>query len=70
MLHNLALRRHVPFLQEEETGDAPVAAVDPEDSEDEEAEDEDVDNRTTVIPLRIQARSNLLWQDECQGHRL
>ncbi|KAJ1193917.1 hypothetical protein NDU88_003213 [Pleurodeles waltl] len=49
MLHNLALRRHVPFLQEEETGDAPVAAVDPVDSEDEEAEDEDVDNRTSVI---------------------
>ncbi|KAJ1173855.1 hypothetical protein NDU88_005680 [Pleurodeles waltl] len=47
MLHNLALRRHVPFLQEEETGDAPVAAVEPVDSEDEEAEDED--KRTTVI---------------------
>ncbi|KAJ1199306.1 hypothetical protein NDU88_003143 [Pleurodeles waltl] len=49
MLHNLALRRHVPFLQEEETGDHPMAAVDPEDREDEEAEDEDVDNRTSVI---------------------
>ncbi|KAJ1165348.1 hypothetical protein NDU88_005776 [Pleurodeles waltl] len=33
----------------EEIGDAPVAAVDPEDSEDEEAEDEAVDNRTSVI---------------------
>ncbi|KAJ1194297.1 hypothetical protein NDU88_003586 [Pleurodeles waltl] len=44
MLHNLALRHHEPFLQEEETGDVPVAAVDPEDSEDEEAEDEYNDN--------------------------
>ncbi|KAJ1164502.1 hypothetical protein NDU88_004939 [Pleurodeles waltl] len=34
---------------EEETGNAPVAAVDPEDSEDEEAEDEYVDNRTSTI---------------------
>ncbi|KAJ1139699.1 hypothetical protein NDU88_006066 [Pleurodeles waltl] len=49
MLHNLAIRRHVPFLLEEGTGDAPGAAVDPEDNEDEEAEDEDVDNRTSVI---------------------
>ncbi|KAJ1116483.1 hypothetical protein NDU88_004694 [Pleurodeles waltl] len=46
MLHNLALGSHVPFLQKEETGDAPVAS---EDSEDEEAEDEDVDNRASVI---------------------
>ncbi|KAJ1080366.1 hypothetical protein NDU88_000583 [Pleurodeles waltl] len=49
MLHNLALRHRVPFLQEEEAGDAHVAAVDPVDSEDEEVEDEDVDNRTAVI---------------------
>ncbi|KAJ1180441.1 hypothetical protein NDU88_005662 [Pleurodeles waltl] len=41
MLHNLALRRHVPFLQEEEAGDARVAAVDPVESE-----DEDEDKRT------------------------
>ncbi|KAJ1098329.1 hypothetical protein NDU88_003444 [Pleurodeles waltl] len=39
---------------EEETGDAPVAAVDPEDSEDEEAEDEDVDNRPLVISQYFQ----------------
>ncbi|KAJ1164205.1 hypothetical protein NDU88_004650 [Pleurodeles waltl] len=39
------LQRH----REEETGNAPVAAVDPEDSENEEAKDEDVDNRTSVI---------------------
>ncbi|KAJ1170101.1 hypothetical protein NDU88_001982 [Pleurodeles waltl] len=49
MLHNLALRCHVPFLQEEEAGDVRVAAVDHVDSEDEEAEDEDEDNRTEVI---------------------
>ncbi|XP_069089311.1 deoxyuridine 5'-triphosphate nucleotidohydrolase-like [Pleurodeles waltl] len=35
--------------QEKGTGDDPVAAVDPEDSEDVEAEDEDEDNRTSVI---------------------
>ncbi|KAJ1189729.1 hypothetical protein NDU88_006471 [Pleurodeles waltl] len=46
--------RHVPFLQKEETGDAPVAAVDPVDSEDEEAEDEDADTRTSVIRLYFQ----------------
>ncbi|KAJ1107298.1 hypothetical protein NDU88_004690 [Pleurodeles waltl] len=49
MLHNLALRCRVPFLQEEEAGDARVAAVDPVDSEDEETEDDDEDNRTSVI---------------------
>ncbi|KAJ1176994.1 hypothetical protein NDU88_002261 [Pleurodeles waltl] len=51
MLHNLAFRCQVPFLQEKETGDACVAAVDPVDSEDKEVEDEDEDedNRTSVI---------------------
>ncbi|KAJ1179874.1 hypothetical protein NDU88_005107 [Pleurodeles waltl] len=49
MLHNLPFRHHVPFMQEKETGDAPVAAADPDDSEDEEAEDEDEDKRTSVI---------------------
>ncbi|KAJ1175538.1 hypothetical protein NDU88_000825 [Pleurodeles waltl] len=51
MLHNLALTRHVPFLQAEEARDACVAAVDPVDTEDEvvEDEDEDEDNRTFVI---------------------
>ncbi|KAJ1178284.1 hypothetical protein NDU88_003531 [Pleurodeles waltl] len=47
MMHNLAMRRHVPSLQEEEAGDGRVAAVDPVDSEDEEAEDED--SRSAVI---------------------
>ncbi|KAJ1187455.1 hypothetical protein NDU88_004231 [Pleurodeles waltl] len=45
MLHNLTLRRQVPFLEEDEAGDGHVAAVDPVDSDDEEAEDEDEDNR-------------------------
>ncbi|KAJ1210114.1 hypothetical protein NDU88_005482 [Pleurodeles waltl] len=47
MLHILALRRQVPFLQEDEAGDGSVVAVDPADSEDEEAEDED--NRSAII---------------------
>ncbi|KAJ1125564.1 hypothetical protein NDU88_003992 [Pleurodeles waltl] len=45
----VANRCHVPFLLEEEAGDARVAAVDLVDSEDEEAEDEDEDNKTSVI---------------------
>ncbi|KAJ1136427.1 hypothetical protein NDU88_002844 [Pleurodeles waltl] len=48
MLHNLALRSQVPFLQEDEAGDGHVAAVEPVDSDEEEAEEEDVDNRTTI----------------------
>ncbi|KAJ1083107.1 hypothetical protein NDU88_003267 [Pleurodeles waltl] len=44
------LQRHrVPFLQEDEARDGRVAAVDPLDSEEEEAEDEDADNRTAII---------------------
>ncbi|KAJ1106078.1 hypothetical protein NDU88_003481 [Pleurodeles waltl] len=46
MLHNLALRRQVPFLQEGGPDGGVVAAV---DSEDEEAEEEDIDNRDSVI---------------------
>ncbi|KAJ1129344.1 hypothetical protein NDU88_007715 [Pleurodeles waltl] len=49
MLHNLALRRQVPFLQEDGPDGSVVAAVEPVDSEDEEAEEEDMDNRNTVI---------------------
>ncbi|KAJ1144098.1 hypothetical protein NDU88_010400 [Pleurodeles waltl] len=49
MLHNLALRRQVPFLQEDDPCDVLVAAVEPVDSEEEEAEEEDVDNRTNII---------------------
>ncbi|KAJ1148670.1 hypothetical protein NDU88_001498 [Pleurodeles waltl] len=44
MLHNLALRRQVPFLQEDGPDAGLVAAVETVDSEEEEAEDEDVDN--------------------------
>ncbi|KAJ1107843.1 hypothetical protein NDU88_005232 [Pleurodeles waltl] len=54
MLHNLALRRQVPFLQEDEPGDSRVAAVKPVDSDKEEAEKEDVDNRTTLIQQYFQ----------------
>ncbi|KAJ1203334.1 hypothetical protein NDU88_007121 [Pleurodeles waltl] len=38
MLHNLALRRQVPFLQEDEAGEGCVAAVEPVDSDEDEAE--------------------------------
>ncbi|KAJ1097442.1 hypothetical protein NDU88_002561 [Pleurodeles waltl] len=49
MLHKLALRRQVPFLKEDGPDGGVVAAVEPVDSEDEEAEEEDIDNRNTVI---------------------
>ncbi|KAJ1131365.1 hypothetical protein NDU88_009702 [Pleurodeles waltl] len=44
----------VPFLQEDEAGDGRVAAVEPVDSEEDEAEDEDVDNRTAIIQQYFQ----------------
>ncbi|KAJ1187084.1 hypothetical protein NDU88_003863 [Pleurodeles waltl] len=43
----------VPFPQEDESGDGRVASVEPVDSE-EEAEEEDVDNRTTLIQQYFQ----------------
>ncbi|KAJ1123025.1 hypothetical protein NDU88_001498 [Pleurodeles waltl] len=49
MLQNLALRQQVPFLQEDGPDGGVVAAVEPVDSEDEEAEEEDIDNRNSVI---------------------
>ncbi|KAJ1171267.1 hypothetical protein NDU88_003132 [Pleurodeles waltl] len=49
MLHNLALRSQVPFLQADVPGDGLVAAVKHVDSEEEEAEEEDVDNRSNII---------------------
>ncbi|KAJ1123951.1 hypothetical protein NDU88_002418 [Pleurodeles waltl] len=49
MLHNLALRRQVPFLQEDGPAEGVVAAVEPVDREDEEAEEEDIGNRDSVI---------------------
>ncbi|KAJ1123688.1 hypothetical protein NDU88_002156 [Pleurodeles waltl] len=57
MLHNLALRRQVPFLQEDSPDDGVVAAVEPVepvDSDEEEAEEEDNDNRESVIQQYIQ----------------
>ncbi|KAJ1101401.1 hypothetical protein NDU88_006469 [Pleurodeles waltl] len=54
MLHNLALRCQVPFLQEDEPGDSLVAVVEPVDSEEEEAEEEDVDNRSNIIQQYFQ----------------
>ncbi|KAJ1148717.1 hypothetical protein NDU88_001545 [Pleurodeles waltl] len=44
MLHNLALRGQLPFLQEDGPEGGLVAAVEPVDGEDEEAEQE-IDNR-------------------------
>ncbi|KAJ1174271.1 hypothetical protein NDU88_006093 [Pleurodeles waltl] len=49
MLHNVALRRQVPFLQADGPDGGLVVAVDPVDCEDKEAEEEDIDNRNTVI---------------------
>ncbi|KAJ1115053.1 hypothetical protein NDU88_003281 [Pleurodeles waltl] len=55
MLHNLALRRQVPFLQEDGPDGGVVAAVEPVepvepvDSDKNEAEEEDMDNRESVI---------------------
>ncbi|KAJ1151555.1 hypothetical protein NDU88_004335 [Pleurodeles waltl] len=54
MLHNLALRRHVPFLQEDGPDGGVVAAVEPVDSDEEEAEEEDIDNRDSVIQQYFQ----------------
>ncbi|KAJ1207680.1 hypothetical protein NDU88_003070 [Pleurodeles waltl] len=54
MLHNLALRRQVQFLQEDEPGDGHVAALELVDSDEEEAEEEDVDNRSTLIQQYFQ----------------
>ncbi|KAJ1151032.1 hypothetical protein NDU88_003819 [Pleurodeles waltl] len=52
MLHNLALRRQVPFLQEDGPDDGVVEAVEPVDSDEEEAEEED--NRESVIQQYFQ----------------
>ncbi|KAJ1114965.1 hypothetical protein NDU88_003194 [Pleurodeles waltl] len=49
MLHNLALRRQVPFLQEDVPDGGVVAAVEPAESEEEEDEEDDTDNRDRVI---------------------
>ncbi|KAJ1143907.1 hypothetical protein NDU88_010209 [Pleurodeles waltl] len=49
MLHNLALQRQVPFLQQDGLDGGLVAAVEPVDSEEEEREEEDIDNRNDII---------------------
>ncbi|KAJ1118075.1 hypothetical protein NDU88_006270 [Pleurodeles waltl] len=49
MLHSLSLRRQVPFMQEDGPDGGVVASVEHVDSEDEEAEEEDIVNRNTVI---------------------
>ncbi|KAJ1082434.1 hypothetical protein NDU88_002602 [Pleurodeles waltl] len=54
MLHNLALRRQVPFLKEDVPAGGLVAAVEPVDSEKEEAEEEDINNRNKVIQQYFQ----------------
>ncbi|KAJ1081923.1 hypothetical protein NDU88_002095 [Pleurodeles waltl] len=43
------LTSHCPTLQEDGPDGGVVAAVEPVDSEDEEAEEEDIDNRNSVI---------------------
>ncbi|KAJ1134284.1 hypothetical protein NDU88_000737 [Pleurodeles waltl] len=49
MLHNLALRRQVPFLQEDGPDGGVVAAVEPVESEEEEDDGDETDNRDRVI---------------------
>ncbi|KAJ1170569.1 hypothetical protein NDU88_002443 [Pleurodeles waltl] len=67
MLHNLALRRQVPFLQEDEPGDGLAAAVEPVDSEEEKADEEDVDNTTNIIQHAAVCTANGLprLKDRC-----
>ncbi|KAJ1217192.1 hypothetical protein NDU88_004787 [Pleurodeles waltl] len=57
MMDNLALGRQVPFLLEDDPGDGLVAAVEPVDSEEEEAVEEDIDNRTNIIMHGLLLRS-------------
>ncbi|KAJ1120836.1 hypothetical protein NDU88_008985 [Pleurodeles waltl] len=54
MLQNLALRRQLPFLQEDGPDGGVLAAVErvePMDSDEEDAEEEDIDNRESVTPI-------------------
>ncbi|KAJ1124745.1 hypothetical protein NDU88_003194 [Pleurodeles waltl] len=44
----------VPFLQEDGPDDGVVAAMEPVDSDEEEAEEEDIDNRDSVIQQYFQ----------------
>ncbi|KAJ1109698.1 hypothetical protein NDU88_007058 [Pleurodeles waltl] len=54
MFHNLALRRQVPFLQEDGPDGGVVAAVEPVGSDEEEAEEEDMQNRDSIIQQYFQ----------------
>ncbi|KAJ1198285.1 hypothetical protein NDU88_002127 [Pleurodeles waltl] len=54
MLHNLALRRQVPFLQEDGPDGGVVEAVEPVESEEEEDSEDDTDNRDRVIQQYFQ----------------
>ncbi|KAJ1207502.1 hypothetical protein NDU88_002893 [Pleurodeles waltl] len=54
MLHNLGLQGQVPFLQKDGPDGGVVAAVEPVDNEDEEAEEEDMYNRDSVIQQHFQ----------------
>ncbi|KAJ1171089.1 hypothetical protein NDU88_002960 [Pleurodeles waltl] len=54
MLHNLALRRQVPFLQEDGPDGGVEAAVEPAESEEEEDSEDDTDNRDRVIQQYFQ----------------
>ncbi|KAJ1124124.1 hypothetical protein NDU88_002586 [Pleurodeles waltl] len=54
MLHNLALRRQVPFLQEDGRDGGVVAAVEPEESDEEEDNGAETDNRDRIIEQYFQ----------------
>ncbi|KAJ1214872.1 hypothetical protein NDU88_002483 [Pleurodeles waltl] len=57
LLHNLALRRQVPFLQEDDPDDGVVAVVEPVepvDSDEDEADEDENDNRESVIQQYFQ----------------
>ncbi|KAJ1097843.1 hypothetical protein NDU88_002959 [Pleurodeles waltl] len=54
MLHNLALRQQVPFLQDDGPDGGVVAAVEPVDSDEDEAEEEDMQNGDSVIQQNFQ----------------
>ncbi|KAJ1191383.1 hypothetical protein NDU88_000699 [Pleurodeles waltl] len=60
MLHTLALRRQVPFLQEDGPYVGLVAAVEPVDSEEEEAKEEDIDNQNNIIMQYFQFGSQFV----------
>ncbi|KAJ1200334.1 hypothetical protein NDU88_004158 [Pleurodeles waltl] len=54
MLHNLALHRQVPFLQEDGRDGGVVAAVEPVESDEEEDDGAETDNRDRIIEQYFQ----------------